>query len=115
MISFFFLIFIYFWLCQVLVAACVRDLSLWHAGYFIAACRLLSGCGVQAPECMGSVVVGVMISYEENQKPNTVSAVDFDGIPYLCKPGAGLSAHREIMQTKFLFSRSSQSKGGGSQ
>ena len=43
---FFFLIFIYFWLCWVLVAA---------RGISVLACGLLSSCGVQAPECVGSV------------------------------------------------------------
>ena len=63
----FFLIFIYFWLHWVLVAAHRIFTAVW--GLFVAVCRLLSSCcvqaavhrlsscGVQAPECVGSVVV----------------------------------------------------------
>ena len=67
-----FCLFTYFWLCWVFIAACVHlsscgtraSLQLWHAGFFLylwhAGSRAhgLCSCGVQAPECMGSVVCG---------------------------------------------------------
>ena len=63
----YFFIFIYFWLPWVLVAA--HRIFTAVCGLFVAGCRLLSSCcvqaaehrlsscGVQAPECVGSVVV----------------------------------------------------------
>ena len=48
----------FLWLCWVLVAA--LGVLLCHAGPFIAAHNWLSGCGSQAPEHAGSVVVGYM-------------------------------------------------------
>ena len=46
-------IYLFTWLHQVLVAAC---------GLFVAACGLLSSCGTQAPEHVGSVVAACGLS-----------------------------------------------------
>ena len=40
------------------IFGCVRA-SLWHVGSFVAACGLLSKCGSQVPECVGSVVISL--------------------------------------------------------
>ena len=56
----FIIYFIYFWLCQVLVAA--PRSSLWHEGSFVVARRLLSSCGMRFPGRMGSVVVACGLS-----------------------------------------------------
>ena len=49
---FFKYLFIYFWLCQVLVEArgicSMRDLLLQHADFSLAVARRLSSCGVRA-------------------------------------------------------------------
>ena len=41
-----------------LILGCVRA-SLWHVGSLVAACGLLSSCGSQVPECVGSAVVSL--------------------------------------------------------
>ena len=51
-LSFIFFFFFNFWMPRILVSAhCILAV-----GFFIMACGLLSSCGVQVPECVGSVV-----------------------------------------------------------
>ena len=53
-----YLLFIYFWLHWVLVAA--RRL-------FVVVCGLLSSCGAQAPGCVGSVVCSMQALVEAHE------------------------------------------------
>ena len=56
----FFKIFIYLLFLAASGLSCgTWDLLLQHVGSFVVACRLLSSCGAQAPERMGSVVVAL--------------------------------------------------------
>ena len=48
--------------CRSFWLQCVGS-SLWHVGFsLVVACRLLSSCDAQVPECMGSVVVACGLS-----------------------------------------------------
>ena len=64
-------IYLFFYILAALGRSCgtwdlhcgMRDLSLWRAGFsLVVERRLLSSCGMWAPECVGSVVCGTWLS-----------------------------------------------------